>query len=159
MSQSISRRSFLKCAGFRAVSLAAALLYRGLCCGAAAVSCGRACPAGRQSCRKLLGYAPAPELGGVLVYLVENLSAASLPVDTSYLQSRGLRTREQLYSMGTGVTAACNGQSVPCGGAFACPAVQRERGGRLGVHPEPCRRTRCCCTASALCRRTGRPLS
>ena len=61
------------------------------------------------------------ELGGVLVYLsVENLSAASLPVDTSYLQSRGLRTREQLYSMGTGVTAACNGQSVPCG-SFAAP--------------------------------------
>ena len=59
--------------------------------------------------------------GGVLVYLsVENLSAASLPVDTSYLQSRGLRTREQLYSMGTGVTAACNGQSVPCG-SFAAP--------------------------------------
>ena len=70
---------------------------------------------------ELLGYAPAPELGGVLVYLsVENLSAASLPVDTSYLQSRGLRTREQLYSMGTGVTAACNGQSVPCG-SFAAP--------------------------------------
>ena len=51
---------------------------------------------------------------------MENLSAASLPVDTSYLQSRGLRTREQLYSMGTGVTAACNGQSVPCG-SFAAP--------------------------------------
>ncbi len=70
---------------------------------------------------ELLGYAPAPELGGVLVYLsVENLSASTLPVDTSYLQSRGLRTREQLYSMGTGVTAACNGQSVPCG-SFAAP--------------------------------------
>ena len=70
---------------------------------------------------ELLGYAPAQEMGNVLVYLsVENLSAASLPVDTSYLQSRGLRTREQLYSMGTGVTAACNGQSVPCG-SFAAP--------------------------------------
>ena len=88
--------------------------YRGLCCGAAAVLDGKAAV-------ELLGYAPAPELGGVLVYLsVENLSATSLPVDTSYLQSRGLRTREQLYSMGTGVTAACNGQSVPCG-SFAAP--------------------------------------
>ena len=95
--------------------------YRGLCCGAAAVSCGRAALLDGKAAVELLGYAPAPELGGVLVYLsVENLSAASLPVDTSYLQSRGLRTREQLYSMGTGVTAACNGQSVPCG-SFAAP--------------------------------------
>ena len=121
MSQSISRRSFLKCAGSGAVSLAAALLT-----GVSAAA-QQPCLAGEpalldgKAAVELLGYAPAPELGGVLVYLsVENLSAASLPVDTSYLQSRGLRTREQLYSMGTGVTAACNGQSVPCG-SFAAP--------------------------------------
>lgn len=121
MSQSISRRSFLKCAGSGAVSLAAALLTG--VCAAAQQPCLAGEPAllDGKTAVELLGYAPAPELGGVLVYLsVENLSAASLPVDTSYLQSRGLRTREQLYSMGTGVTAACNGQSVPCG-SFAAP--------------------------------------
>ena len=113
MSQAISRRSFLKCAGSGAVSLAAALLTG--VCAAAQQPCLAGEPAllDGKAAVELLGYAPAPELGGVLVYLsVENLSAASLPVDTSYLQSRGLRTREQLYSMGTGVTAACNGQSV-----------------------------------------------
>ena len=121
MSQSISRRSFLKCAGSGAVSLAAALLTG--VCAAAQQPCLAGEPAllDGKAAVELLGYAPAPELGGVLVYLsVENLSAASLPVDTSYLQSRGLRTREQLYSMGTGVTAACNGQNVPCG-SFAAP--------------------------------------
>ena len=121
MSQSISRRSFLKCAGSGAVSLAAALLTG--VCAAAQQPCLAGEPAllDGKAAVELLGYAPAPELGGVLVYLsVENLSAASLPVDTSYLQSRGLRTREQLYSMGTGVTAACSGQSVPCG-SFAAP--------------------------------------
>ena len=111
MSQSISRRSFLKCAGSGAVSLAAALLTG--VCAAAQQPCLAGEPAllDGKAAVELLGYAPAPELGGVLVYLsVENLSAASLPVDTSYLQSRGLRTREQLYSMGT----------VPCG-SFAAP--------------------------------------
>lgn len=153
MSQSISRRSFLKCAGSGAVSLAAALLTG--VCAAAQQPCLAGEPAllDGKAAVELLGYAPAPELGGVLVYLsVENLSAASLPVDTSYLQSRGLRTREQLYSMGTGVTAACNGQSVPCG-SFARPVVQRECSGCLGVHPEPCRRTRG--AAALLLRRAG----
>ena len=111
MSQSISRRSFLKCAGSGAVSLAAALLT-----GVSAAA-QQPCLAGEpalldgKAAVELLGYAPARELGGVLVYL---------PVDTSYLQSRGLRTREQLYSMGTGMTAACDGQTVRCG-SFAAP--------------------------------------
>ena len=70
---------------------------------------------------ELLGYAPAPGLGGVLVYLsVENLSGHALPVGESYLQSRRVSTREDLYSMGTGVTAACNGRAVRCG-SFAAP--------------------------------------
>ena len=131
MSQSISRRSFLKCAGSGAVSLAAALLTG--VCAAAQQPCLAGEPAllDGKAAVELLGYAPAPELGGVLVYLsVENLSAASLPVDTSYLQSRGLRTREQLYSMGTGVTAACNGQSVPCG-SFAVQQGRLARKTRL----------------------------
>ena len=121
MSQPLSRRSFLKYAGSGAVSLAAALLT-----GVSAVA-QQPCLAGEpalldgKAAVELLGYAPAQELGGVLVYLsVENLSAVSLPVDTSYLQSRTLRTREQLYSMGTGLTAVCDGQTVRCG-SFAAP--------------------------------------
>ena len=121
MSQSISRRSFLKYAGSGAVSLAAALLT-----GVSAAA-QQPCLAGEpalldgKAAVELLGYAPAQELGGVLVYLsVENLSAASLPVGTSYLQSQGLRTREQLYTMGTGLTAVCDGQTVRCG-SFAAP--------------------------------------
>ena len=70
---------------------------------------------------ELLGYAPAQEMGNVLVYLsVENLSASSLPVDASYLQSREVRTLGELYSMGGGFTAVCDGQTVRCG-SFAAP--------------------------------------
>ena len=70
---------------------------------------------------ELLGYAPAPEMGNVLVYLsVENLSASSLPVDASYLQSREVRTLADLYSMGTGFSAVCDGTAVRCG-SFAAP--------------------------------------
>ena len=121
MSQSLSRRSFLKYAGSGAVSLAAALLTG--VSGAALAPCYEGEPAllDGKAAVELLGYAPAPGLGGVLVYLsVENLSARTLPVGASYLQSREVRTLSDLYSMGTGVTAACNGQSVPCG-SFAAP--------------------------------------
>ena len=70
---------------------------------------------------ELRGYAPAQEMGNVLVYLsVENLSASSLPVDASYLQSREVRTLGELYSMGSGFTAVCDGQTVRCG-SFAAP--------------------------------------
>ena len=70
---------------------------------------------------ELLGYAPAQEMGNVLVYLsVENLSAAALPVGASYLQSREVRTLSDLYGMGTGVTAVCDGKPVRCG-SFAAP--------------------------------------
>ena len=121
MSQSISRRSFLKCAGSGAVSLAAALLT-----GVSAAA-QQPCLAGEpalldgKAAVELLGYAPAQEMGSVLVYLsVENLSAASLPVDASYLQSRELRTLGDLCGMGTGFTAVCDGQNVRCG-SFAAP--------------------------------------
>ena len=69
MSQSISRRSFLKCAGSGAVSLAAALLTG--VCAAAQQPCLAGEPAllDGKAAVELLGYAPAPELGGVLVYL------------------------------------------------------------------------------------------
>ena len=70
---------------------------------------------------ELLGYAPASELDSTLVYLsVENLSARPLAVGASYLQSRGLDSRNALYSLGTGLTALCDGRQVRVG-SFAAP--------------------------------------
>ena len=121
MSQSISRRSFLKCAGSGAVSLAAALLTGVSAAAAQPRLTGEPALLDGKAAVELLGYAPAQEMGSVLVYLsVENLSAASLPVDASYLQSRELRTLGDLYGMGTGFTAVCDRQNVRCG-SFAAP--------------------------------------
>ena len=121
MSKSLSRRSFLKYAGSGAVSLAAALLTG--VTAAAQQPCRMGEPAlldGRAAV-ELLGYAPAPEMGNVLVYLsVENLSPSALPVDASYLQSREVRTLADLYGMGSGFTAVCDGSPVRCG-SFAAP--------------------------------------
>lgn len=121
MSQSLSRRSFLKYAGSGAVSLAAALLT-----GATAAALGP-CGAGQpvlldgKAAVELLGYTPAPGLDGVLVYLsVENLSAKTLPVGASYLLSRDVRTSGELYALGRGVTARCGGETIRCG-SFAAP--------------------------------------
>ena len=63
MSQSLSRRSFLKCAGSGAVSLAAALLTG--VSAAALAPCYEGEPAllDGKAAVELLGYAPAPELG------------------------------------------------------------------------------------------------
>ena len=121
MSQSLSRRSFLKYAGSGAVSLAAALLT-GVSAAAQDVNyAGEPALLDGKAAVELLGYAPAPELSGVLVYLsVENLSAQTLPVGTSYLQSREISTLPELYRLGTGVSAACNGQTIPVG-SFAAP--------------------------------------
>ena len=120
MSQAISRRSFLKCAGSGAVSLAAALLTGVSAAAAELRAAGDPALLDGKAAVELLGYAPAPGLGGVLVYLsVENLSGHALPVGESYLQSRRVSTREDLYSMGTGVTAACNGRAVRCGSLAA----------------------------------------
>ena len=121
MSQSISRRSFLKCAGSGAVSLAAALLTGVSAAAQQPHLAGEPALLDGKAAVELLGYAPAPELGGVLVYLsVENLSASTLPVGASYLQSREVCTLGELYSMGTGVTAVCDGKPVRCG-SFAAP--------------------------------------
>ena len=112
MSQSLSRRSFLKYAGSGAVSLAAALLTG--VSGAALAPCYEGEPA-------LLDGKAAPELDSTLVYLsVENLSARPLAVGASYLQSRGLDSRNALYSLGTGLTALCDGRQVRVG-SFAAP--------------------------------------
>ena len=121
MSQSLSRRSFLKCAGSGAVSLAAALLTGVSAAGAQPRAVGQPALLDGKAAVELLGYAPAPELDSTLVYLsVENLSAKALAVGTSYLQSREVRTLSDLYSMGTGVTAVCDGKPVRCG-SFAAP--------------------------------------
>ena len=121
MSQSISRRSFLKCAGSGAVSLAAALLTGVPAAAQQPRLAGEPALLDGKAAVELLGYAPAPEMGNVLVYLsVENLSASSLPVDASYLQSREVRTLADLYSMGTGFSAVCDGTAVRCG-SFAAP--------------------------------------
>ena len=121
MSQSISRRSFLKCAGSGAVSLAAALLTGVSVAAQQPRLAGEPALLDGKAAVELLGYAPAPEMGNVLVYLsVENLSASSLPVDASYLQSREVRTLADLYSMGTGFSAVCDGTAVRCG-SFAAP--------------------------------------
>ena len=57
----------------------------------------------------------------MLVYLsVENLSARTLPVGASYLHSRDVSTLKELYSLDSGVTARCGGESIPCG-SFAAP--------------------------------------
>ena len=121
MSQSISRRSFLKCAGSGAVSLAAALLTGVSAAAAQPRLAGEPALLDGKAAVELLGYAPAQEMGNVLVYLsVENLSASSLPVDASYLQSREVRTLGELYSIGRGLTAVCDGQTVRCG-SFAAP--------------------------------------
>lgn len=122
MSQSISRRSFLKGAGTSAVGFAAALLS-----GSAAAGLGEICLRGDSALMEgkaaveLLGYADAPQLGGVLAYLsVENVCSHSLPVAASYLQSRGVHTSDELYRLGSGVTAECGGSRVRCG-SFAAP--------------------------------------
>ena len=116
MSQSLSRRSFLKCAGSGAVSLAAALLTGVSAAAAQPRVMGQPALLDGKAAVELLGYAPAPGLGGVLVYLsVENLSARTLPVGASYLHSRDVSTLKELYSLDSGVTARCGGQSVPCG--------------------------------------------
>ena len=86
MSQSISRRSFLKCAGSGAVSLAAALLTGVPAAAQQPRLAGEPALLDGKAAVELLGYAPAQEMGNVLVYLsVENLSAAALPVGASYL--------------------------------------------------------------------------
>ena len=154
MSQAISRRSFLKCAGSGAVSLAAALLTGVSAAAAELRAAGDPALLDGKAAVELLGYAPAPGLGGVLVYLsVENLSGHALPVGESYLQSRRVSTREDLYSMGTGVTAACNGRAVRCG-SFAAP-LYGENAADASIFTLNLAAGRCC-TASAPCRRTGR---
>ena len=156
MSQSLSRRSFLKCAGSGAVSLAAALLTGVSAAAAQPRVMGQPALLDGKAAVELLGYAPAPGLGGVLVYLsVENLSARTLPVGASYLHSRDVSTLKELYSLDSGVTARCGGQSVPCG-SFAAP-LYAENAADASVFTLNLAAGRARCSiASALSRRIGR---
>ena len=79
MSQSISRRSFLKYAGSGAVSLAAALLTG--VSGAALAPCYEGEPAllDGKAAVELLGYAPAPELDSTLVLSLIHISEPTRP--------------------------------------------------------------------------------
>lgn len=141
MSQSLSRRSFLKCAGSGAVSLAAALLTGVSAAAAQPRVMGQPALLDGKAAVELLGYAPAPGLGGVLVYLsVENLSARTLPVGASYLHSRDVSTLKELYSLDSGVTARCGGERPLrqlCG-----TALRGERRRCLGLYAQPRRRAR-----------------
>ena len=137
MSQSLSRRSFLKCAGSGAVSLAAALLTG--VSAAALAPCYEGEPAllDGKAAVELLGYAPAPELGSTLVYLsVENLSARSLAVGTSYLQSRDMTTTAE-HGPDRCLRRQAGALRQLCGAA-----LRRERRRCFGVHPESGRRAR-----------------
>ena len=122
MSQSLSRRSFLKYAGSGAASLAAALLGSvSAAAQSAPYRAGEPALLDGKAAVELLGYAPAPGLGGVLVYLsVENLSSRALPVGASYLLSRDVETENELYRLGAGITARCDGAPARCG-SFAAP--------------------------------------
>ena len=121
MSQSLSRRSFLKYAGSGAVSLAAALLTGVSVAALAPCYEGEPALLDGKAAVELLGYAPAPERDSTLGYLSgENLSARPLTVGASYLQSRGVATTDELYTLGVGLTARCDGKPVRCG-SFAAP--------------------------------------
>jgi len=122
MDHSISRRSFLKYAGTGAVSLAAALFPGARQDGQEALGeRGEPLLLDGKAAVELLGYADAPGLGGSLVYLsVENLSARALPIAASYMCSRGLQTADEVYRLGSGVSAVSNGSHLRCG-SFAAP--------------------------------------
>ena len=134
MSQSLSRRSFLKYAGSGAASLAAALLGSvSAAAQSAPYRAGEPALLDGKAAVELLGYAPAPGLGGVLVYLsVENLSSRALPVGASYLLSRDVETENELYRLGAGATARCDGAPARCG-SFAAST------GRTPPTPRPLR--------------------
>ena len=121
MSQAISRRSFLKCAGSGAVSLAAALLTGVSAAAAELRAAGDPALLDGKAAVELLGYAPAPGLGRCA-----GVSLGGEPVRPCAAGRRKLPAEPSgvhpgdLYSMGTGVTAACNGRVVRCG-SFAAP--------------------------------------
>ena len=51
---------------------------------------------------------------------MENLSAKTLAVGASYLLSREVATTDELYTLGVGLAARCDGKPVRCG-SFAAP--------------------------------------
>ena len=91
---------------------------------------------------ELLGYAPAPGLGGALVYLsVENLSAKTLAVGGQLPAQPGGRHHRRALYPGRGPHCPVRWQACPLRQLCSAP-LRRECGGRLGVHAEPLRRPR-----------------
>ena len=127
MSQSLSRRSFLKCAGSGAVSLAAALLTGVSAAAAQPRVMGQPALLDGKAAVELLGYAPAPGLGGVLVYLsVENLSARTLPVACAHRQGSGREVFHReihqhiAHFLRRGIAQQLHGSFAVQQGRFAC---------------------------------------
>ncbi|MFR9066266.1 MAG: hypothetical protein ACLVJH_04355 [Faecalibacterium prausnitzii] len=142
MSQSLSRRSFLKCAGSGAVSLAAALLTGVSAAAAQPRVMGQPALLDGKAAVELLGYAPAPGLGGVLVYLsVENLSARTLPVGRKLPPQPGCLDSEGALQSGQRRDRPLRGSERPlrqlCG-----TALRGERRRCLGLYAQPRRRAR-----------------
>lgn len=140
MSQSLSRRSFLKCAGSGAVSLAAALLTGVSAAAAQPRVMGQPALLDGKAAVELLGYAPAPGLGGVLVYLsVENLTARTLPVGAKLPPQPGCLDPEGALQSGQRRDRPLRGRERPlrqlCG-----TALRGERRRCLGLYAQPRRR-------------------
>ena len=141
MSQSLSRRSFLKCAGSGAVSLAAALLTGVSAAGAQPRAVGQPALLDGKAAVELLGYAPAPGLNGVLVYLggepfgPHPAGGGKLPPQPGRLHS------ERAVQSGQRRHGPLRGAEHPLR-ELRGPALCRERCRRLGLYPEPRRRAR-----------------
>ena len=146
MSQSLSRRSFLKCAGSGAVSLAAALLTGVSAAAAQPRVMGQPALLDGKAAVELLGYAPASGLGGVLVYLsVENLSARTLPVGRSRLRSGRSRRCPDCKAPSGSRHPGCGGSLRPpagCGPRDSPPRGRPTRRRCLGLYAQPRRRAR-----------------
>ena len=122
MSQSISRRSFLKCAGSGAVSLAAALLT-GV---SAARRSSRVLQANLPCWTAKLPWScwamPLRRKWAMCWCTSRWKTSPHPPCRWAQAICRAVRCARlgELYSMGTGVTAVCDGKPVRCG-SFAAP--------------------------------------
>ena len=99
MSQSLSRRSFLKYAGSGAVSLAAALLTG--VSGAALAPCYEGEPAllDGKAAVELLGYAPAPGLGQSLIHISEPTRPERISYAVFCLKKKDIRKFTNMFKL------------------------------------------------------------
>ena len=155
MSQSISRRSFLKCAGSGAVSLAAALLTGVSAAAQQPHLAGEPALLDGKAAVELLGYALRRKWA--MCWCTSRWKTSPHP-PCRWAQAicRAVRCARLVSCT---VWAPALPLCAMAAGALrqlCCAALRRERGGCFGVHPEPDGRPRRCCTASAQCRTTGR---